>query len=119
MPKYGSVKRQHGRIAGLDILLDKILAHTETAPVNGLLGYGYAHAFVHALRGNRRQALTELNIAIDAGVRHFWWYDFDHSLGFKSLREDPEFQALRARVAADMAEQFAKVSKKESPSFMN
>lgn len=25
MPKYGSVKRQHGRIAGLDILLDKIV----------------------------------------------------------------------------------------------
>ena len=48
-----------------------------------------------------------------------WWYIFDHSLAFESLRDDPRFQALRARVAADVAEQLAKVNKKESQSFMN
>ena len=44
---------------------------------------------------------------------------FDHSLEFESLRDDPRFQALRARVAANVAGQLAKVNKKESQSFMN
>jgi len=90
-----------------------------TMPMLGSFGYGYRLAAIYAVRGEKEIALTELTKLINAGCVEFWWYMFDHSIAFESLRDDPRFQALRARVAADVAEQLANVNKKESPSFMN
>ena len=85
----------------------------------GSFGYGYRLAAINAVRGEKEIALAELTKLVDASYVESWWYAFDHSLAFESLRDDPRFQALRARVAADVAEQLAKVNKKKSQSFMN
>ena len=85
----------------------------------GFYGYGYNRAKIALLRGDKQESLAELTKLIDAGWRDLWWYEFDHSLVFEPLRDDPEFKTLRARVAADMAEQLAKVNKKESQPFVN
>ena len=58
-------------------------------------------------------------VAIDAGFRESWWYEFDYSPAFDSIRDDPEFQALRARVAAEIAEQLARVNASADQSFVN
>ena len=99
-------------------LLDRVYANTETRPMMGFYGYGYNRAKIALLRGDKQRSLAELTKVIDAGWRDLWWYEFDHSLVFEPLRDDPEFKALRARVAADMAEQLANVNKKESQSFV-
>ena len=106
-------ERKAGRI------LDKVLVYTKTLPMLGSYGYFFARAKIYALRGDRLQAIAELERIIDAGVTASWWYEFDHSLGLEPLHSDPEFQALRARVAANVAEQLADVNKKESQSFVN
>ena len=100
-------------------LLDRVYANTEKRPMMGRFGYGYDRAKIALLRGNRQESLAELTSVIDAGWRYLWWYEFDHSLVFESLREDPQFQALRAKVAADMAEQLARVNAKDNQSFVN
>ena len=100
-------------------LLDRAYANTETRPMMGFYGFGYNRAKIALLRGDKQESLAELTNLIDAGWRGLWWYEFDHSLVFEPLRDDPEFKALRARVAADMAEQLAKVNKMESQPFVN
>ncbi len=88
-------------------------------PMLGSFGYGYSLTAINAVRGEKEIALAELTKLVDAGYVENWWYMFDHSLAFESLRNDPRFQALRARVAADVAEQLATVNRKESQSFVN
>ena len=100
-------------------LLDKAYANTKTRPMMGTFGYGYNRAKIALLRGDKKESLTELTKLIDAGWRVLWWYEFDHSLAFESLRDDPQFQALRATVAADMAEQLARVNATDNQSFVN
>ena len=100
-------------------LLDSAQAAVATMPMQGWFGYGYRLAAIYAVRGEKEAALAELTKLIDTGYVEGWWYIFDHSLAFESLRDDPRFQALRARVAANVAEQLAKVNKTESQSFVN
>ena len=100
-------------------LLDGAYANTETRPMMGLFGYGFNRAKIALLRGDKQEALAELTKLIDAGWRNLWWYEFDHSLVFEPLRDDPQFQALRAKVASDMAEQLARVNAKDNQSFVN
>ncbi len=108
----GETKRAHE-------LLDMAYANTETRPMMGSSGYGFNRAKIALLRGDKQESLAELTKLIDTGWRELWWYEFDHSLAFESLRDDPEFQALRARVAADMAEQLARVNARDNQSFVN
>ena len=85
----------------------------------GLYGYGFNRAKIALLRGDKQESLAELSKLIDAGWRELWWYEFDYSLVFEPLRDDSEFKALRARVAADMAEQHARVNASNNQSFVN
>ena len=100
-------------------LLDSTHAAIATRPMLGSYGYGYRLAAINAVRGEKEIALAELTKLVDASYVESWWYAFDHSLAFESLRDDPRFQTLRARVAADVAEQLANVNKTESQSFVN
>ncbi|MCH7538732.1 MAG: tetratricopeptide repeat protein [Proteobacteria bacterium] len=66
-------------------------------------------------KGEFEKALAALRVAIDAGWRANWWYFFDHHPSLQALRDEPEFKAMRAEIAADMAEQLKNVQKKAAP----
>jgi TolB-like protein/Tfp pilus assembly protein PilF len=100
---------ESGESRQAEMLLEKIYTVTESMPLLGFNGSWVGNAPVYALRGDRRKALAELRRAVDAGWRARWWYYFDQDPVFESLRDEPEFKALRAGVAADMAEQLARV----------
>jgi hypothetical protein len=71
-------------------------------------------AIAHLQAGDKEKALVALRTAIDAGWRYNWWYYFDHHPSLEPLRDDPEFQAMRAEIAADMAEQLKNVRRMEA-----
>jgi TolB-like protein/Tfp pilus assembly protein PilF len=105
---------ESGESRQAEILLEKIYKVAETMPLLGFNGTWVGNAPVYALRGDRREALAELRRAVDAGWRAEWWYTFDQDPVFESLRDEPEFQAMRAEVAADMAAQLARVHEMEA-----
>ncbi len=72
-------------------------------------------AVAHLQSGDKQNALAALRTAIDAGWRYNWWYFFDHHPVLEPLHDDPEFQAMRAEIAADMATQLMNVQKKAAP----
>ena len=100
-------------------LLDRAYAYTESRAMIGFYGYWFNRAKIALLRGEKQESLAELTKLINAGWRPLWWYEFDHSLVFEPLRDDPEFKALRAKVAADMAEQLARVQQPKAQAFVN
>ncbi len=71
-------------------------------------------AVAHLQSGDKQYALAALRTAIDAGWRYNWWYFFDHHPSLEPLREDPDIQAMRAEIAADMAEQLKNVRRMEA-----
>jgi tetratricopeptide (TPR) repeat protein len=95
-------------------LLEKVMPVIDSLPLLGSWGNGVGKARSLALLGEDQQALDELRRGVDAGWRFFWRYEFDADPLLDSLRGTPEFQALRARVAADMAEQLAHVRELEA-----
>jgi len=95
-------------------VLEETLAVTESIPLIGPGGSGSGSAAVFALMGRKQDALAEIRRSVDAGWRATWWYYFDHYAPFESLRGEPEFQAVRAEVEADMAEQLAAVREMEA-----
>ena len=92
-------------------LLDRSEQFIRTLPTMGSGGYGLADVQIHALRGDRAKALAALREAEKAGWRGpFWRYyrDFDPSLA--SIRNEPEFKAVFADIARDMARQRAELA---------
>lgn len=55
----------------------------------------YLAASAHAVLGQREQALTQLEQAIERGWRHAWWARCDWNM--KSLDDDARYQQLLAR----------------------
>ncbi len=95
-------------------MLEQIFEINASLPLLGGNGTFFGNAKVYALMGKKPEALAELRRGIDANWRTFWRYFFDHDAVFESLRDNPEFQAMRAEVAADMAEQLARVREMEA-----
>ena len=71
------------------VLVTEIMGHT----LYTTGGY-YVLASIHAIEGDRDQALEGLRQAIDAGWRHGWYTALDPN--FESLHEDPEFKQILA-----------------------
>lgn len=63
----------------------------------------YFEASIHALWGNRQEALATLRKAIDLGWRRHWYAKLDPTL--ELLRDTPEFKEMMAEVEADIARQ--------------
>ncbi len=95
-------------------MLEQIFKINASLPLLGGNGTFFGNAKVYALMGRKPEALAELRRGIDANWRTFWRYFFDHDAVFESLRDNPEFQAMRAEVAADMAAQLARVREMEA-----
>jgi hypothetical protein len=80
-------------------------------PRLGFSGHGVSDVRIHALRGNQAKALAALREAEMAGWRGpVWRYyrDFDPNLA--SIRNEPEFKAVFADIARDMAQQRARLA---------
>jgi TolB-like protein/Tfp pilus assembly protein PilF len=90
-------------------LLDRSEAFIRTIPRMGD-GYGIADVAIHTLRGETATALAKLREAVDFGWSYGWRYyrDFDPNLA--SIRSAPEFKAVFADIARDMAEQRARLA---------
>jgi TolB-like protein/Tfp pilus assembly protein PilF len=86
----------------------------DATPILGLWGSAWGNARTYALLGRTEEALAELQRGVDAGWRYSWRYAFDFDPIFDSLRDEPEFVAMRAKIAADMAEQLAHVRELEA-----
>ncbi len=54
-----------------------------------------------------------MRVAIDEGLRSFWWYTLEHDLSLESLHDEPEFQAMVEEIRAEMATQLARVHEME------
>ena len=103
-----------GKDAQADDLSADLVPVLESRPVMGFTGSGPWLAIAHLQAGDNQKALASLRTAIDAGWRYNWWYFFDHHPSLEPLRDDPEFQAMRAEIAADMATQLKNIRKMEA-----
>ncbi len=90
-------------------LLEKCLEFIQTIPRLGEGGFWIADTIIYALRGETDEALTALREAIDEGWRACWWYYLDHDPNLDSIRDEPEFQSMRAEIKADMAAQLGSI----------
>jgi tetratricopeptide (TPR) repeat protein len=98
-----------GRESEAQAILDRVIAVSKSIPLLGQLGTFVGNAPAYALMGRKTEALSEIRRGVDAGWRTYWWFYFDHYKPLESLRDEPEFKAMRAEVEADMAEQLARV----------
>jgi len=95
-------------------LLRAVIPVINSMPLVGQGGSFWGNARTYALLGRTDAALAELKRGVDAGWRLDWRYAFDYDPIFSSLRDAPEFIAMRKIVAADMAEQLARVRELEA-----
>jgi TolB-like protein/Tfp pilus assembly protein PilF len=86
-------------------LLEGSLAVIATMPRLGTHGYDILDVRIFALQQRPEHALDALQRAIDDGWRFLSWFYLEHDLGLDSIRDEPEFQRLYARVKADLAAQ--------------
>ncbi len=107
--------RETGKATQADALLADLVRVLESLPVMGDAGSGPWLAIAQLQAGDKKGALAKLRVAIDAGWRFNWWYFFDHHPSLEPLRDEPEFKAMRAEIAADIAAQLKNVQKKASP----
>jgi tetratricopeptide (TPR) repeat protein len=92
-------------------LLDAAARVLRTNSRLGASGYWVSDVAIHALRGQKAQALAALRDAEKAGWRGpDWRYyrEFDPSLA--SIRNEPEFKAIFADIERDMAQQRARLA---------
>jgi TolB-like protein/Tfp pilus assembly protein PilF len=95
-------------------LLEATIPIINTVPILSVFGSAWGNARTYALLGRRNEALAELQRGVDAGWRMGWRYAFDHDPIFEFLRGEPEFAAMRAKIATDMAEQLDRVRELEA-----
>jgi TolB-like protein len=113
-PDIVHLLRAGGREDEAGKLLQDLLLQLESVPVLGPGGYGPVKSIALAMAGKEADAMIALQAVVDAGWRYFWWYYFDHHPAFESLRDKPEFQELREKVAADIANQLKNVRRMEA-----
>jgi TolB-like protein/DNA-binding winged helix-turn-helix (wHTH) protein/Tfp pilus assembly protein PilF len=75
----------------------------------GLWGHGFADVELHALRGEKAQALAALREHVGMGTRFHWRFLLLHDQNLDSIRDEPEFRAMIAEIEADMAAQLERV----------
>lgn len=109
-----AVVLQHtGEHRQAQMLLERCEAVMRAMPRMGRAGYGIADVAIHALRGESAQALFGLReaeragwlgTATEAGDWH-WRYERDFDPALASIRPEPEFNAIFARIEAKVASQ--------------
>jgi hypothetical protein len=76
-------------------------------------GSGFASVDLHALRGEKEQALAALREGVANGTIYMWRLRLLYNPNLESIRDTPEFAAIIAEIEADMAAQLARVREME------
>jgi tetratricopeptide (TPR) repeat protein len=104
-----------GETERADLLLNRSLQYIHAQPrlsIDASLYRVYV-AQIFALQGKKQKALSAFRQAINEGWRREWWHQFEHEPNFESLRGEPEFQAMREEVRAEMAQQLENLREME------
>ena len=97
-----------------DLLLDHSLEFIQTIPRLGAAGFGIKDVLIYALQGKDEAALEALRQAVDQGWRTSWWLYLENDQNLDSIRDEPEFLAMREEIRADMAAQLEQVRAMEA-----
>jgi hypothetical protein len=76
-------------------------------------GSGFAAVDLHALRGEKEQALAALREGVANGTIYMWRLRLLYNPNLESIRDTPEFAAIVAEIEDDMAVQLARVREME------
>jgi hypothetical protein len=106
-----SVYLQAGKEAKADPLLSAAESEIPHWPQTAAwgLGYGFANVDLHALRGEKDEALAALREGAENGTRYMWRLQLLYNPNLKSIRDTSEFAAVIEEIEADMAEKLARV----------
>jgi TolB-like protein/Tfp pilus assembly protein PilF len=103
--------KKSGDAAGAHALLDGAAAAFKGLPPLGFSGNAIGAVQIHALRGDRDQALAALQDAQRLGWRGpLWRYYRDLDPNLDSLRDAPEFKAAFADIERDMTRERARLA---------
>lgn len=86
-------------------LLEQSLVVVRQLPRLGTDGYWIDDARIYALQGRPDLALSALRTAKEEGWRILTWYFLDRDPTLESLRDRPEFRAIRDEIRADLSAQ--------------
>jgi tetratricopeptide (TPR) repeat protein len=103
------VEQKRGDTARAGVLLEgaERVCVVGTLPRLSVGGYGSMDVQIHALRGQKNEALKALRVAEKAGWRGPYWRFYRDDPALDSIRDDPEFKAVFADIERDMARQRA------------
>jgi tetratricopeptide (TPR) repeat protein len=105
------VLQKRGENEAAKLLLDGAARVIRTIPRLGIAGYWLSDVTIHALRGQKAEALAALRDAEKAGWRGpFWRYYRDFDPNIASIRDEPEFKAVFAVIERDLAQQRARLA---------
>jgi len=86
-------------------ILNQALKVIESLPRMGTDGYWITDVRIFALQNRPRRALDALRTATKEGWRVLTWYYLDLDPNLESIRDLPEFIAIREEIRADLATQ--------------
>jgi TolB-like protein/tetratricopeptide (TPR) repeat protein len=92
-----------------DSLLSLVGSELPHWPRTMVSGHGFADVELHALRGEKEQALAALREHAAMGTRYWWRWELFYNPNLDSIRDTPEFSAIVAEIEADMAAQLERV----------
>jgi tetratricopeptide (TPR) repeat protein len=90
-------------------LLEGSLRLIGTMPRLGINGYDICDVRILALQQRPERALDALREAVDGGWRLWSWFYLENDPNLNSIRDEPEFQRLYAKLRADLAIQAQQV----------
>ena len=98
------VLQRTGDVERANLLLENSRDAIQSMPRLGVWGFGISDVEIYALEGKKNRALAALRLAIDEGWRVGWWRARSN-LNLELLHDEPDFQALLAKIETDMAAQ--------------
>jgi TolB-like protein len=106
---FATILHVNGEMQRRDVLLLAMEKRIATMHRTRGVGYGILDVYIHAMRGDRDQAIASLREAIDAGwrvsmpfgIEHSWWM-LHQDWKLDSLHQDLEFIALLDELESDI-----------------
>lgn len=108
---FAAILNASGEIQRRDVLL--LAVEERIATLHRIRGHGFGilDVYIHAMRGDRDQAIAALREAIDSGWRTSWaqldssWWLLEDDWRLASLHQDPEFIVLVEELETDIEAQ--------------